>query len=209
MLNNTNARAGVNKVIEPIARGLIKIGLTPDAITIIGTTGTVAAAFIFLSRGSFLIGSLVIAAFILSDMLDGTMARMQGRTGKWGAFLDSTLDRVADGAIFVSLLIYFTRTDQWGLVIAITICLIASTIISYAKARAEGLGMTCNVGFAERTERLIIVMVPTFLAGLGVPYIQAIAIWALAGLTVLTVFQRMVHIYHQASAQANEQGAAS
>jgi CDP-diacylglycerol---glycerol-3-phosphate 3-phosphatidyltransferase len=200
MLNNTNARAGVNKVIEPIAKGLMKIGLTPDAVTIIGTAGTTAAAFIFFTRGSFWIGSVVIAAFILSDMLDGTMARLQGRTGVWGAFLDSTLDRVADGAIFVSLLIYFSSTEQWGLVTATAICLIASTIISYAKARAEGLGMTCNVGFAERTERLIIVMVPTFLAGLGVPYIQAIALWVLAALTVLTVFQRMAHIYRQANA---------
>jgi len=209
MLNNTNARAGINKVIEPIARGLLKIGLTPDAITVIGTTGTAAAAFIFFTRGSFLIGTLVIAAFILSDMLDGTMARLQGRTGAWGAFLDSTLDRVADGAIFISLLIYFSRTDQWGLVTATTISLIASTIISYAKARAEGLGMTCNVGFAERTERLIIVLFPTFLAGLGVPYIQAVALWALAVLTVLTVFQRMAHVYRQATEQANEQGAPS
>ncbi len=209
MLNNTNARAGVNKVIEPIARGLIKIGLTPDAITVIGTVGTAAAAFIFLARGSFLIGSLAIAAFILSDMLDGTMARLQGRTGVWGAFLDSTMDRIADGAIFVSLLIYFTNTGQWGLVVATTICLIASTIISYAKARAEGLGMTCNVGFAERTERLIIVMVPTFLAGLGVPYIQAVALWALAALTVLTVFQRLIHIHRQAAKLVDEQGAAS
>jgi CDP-diacylglycerol--glycerol-3-phosphate 3-phosphatidyltransferase len=209
MLNNTNARASVNKVIEPIARGLIKIGLTPDAITFIGTTGTAAAAFIFLSRGYFLIGSLAIAAFILSDMLDGTMARLQGRTGQWGAFLDSTLDRVADGAIFVSLLIYFSTTQQWGLVTATTICLIASTIISYAKARAEGLGMTCNVGFAERTERLIIVMFPTFFAGLGVPYIQAIALWVLAGLTVLTVFQRMIHVYRQANEQTKGHGATS
>jgi len=200
MLNQTNARAGVAHVVDPIAKGLLKIGLTPDAITIIGTTGVTAAALIFYPRGSFWIGTLVIALFIGSDMLDGTMARLSGRSGPWGAFLDSTLDRVADGAIFVGLLIYFVRTEQWALVCALVICLIAGTVVSYAKARAEGLGMTCNVGFAERTERTIIVLVPTFLAGLGVPYIQAVALWALAALSVLTVFQRMVHVFKQAKA---------
>ncbi|MEI6620993.1 MAG: CDP-alcohol phosphatidyltransferase family protein [Actinomycetes bacterium] len=207
MLNQTNARAGVAHVIDPIAKGLLKIGLTPDAVTIIGTTGVTAAALFFFPRGSFWLGTLVIAIFIGSDMLDGTMARLSGRSGPWGAFLDSTLDRVADGAIFVGLLIYFVRTEQWGLVCALVICLIAGTVVSYAKARAEGLGMTCNVGFAERTERTIIVLLPTFLAGVGVPYIQAVALWALAALSVLTVFQRMVHVFKQAKALSNPEAA--
>ncbi len=204
MLNQTGARGVMAHAIDPIAKGLLKIGLTPDAVTIIGTVGAASGALIFFTRGSFWIGTLVIAAFILSDMLDGAMARLSGRSGKWGAFLDSTLDRVADGAIFVSLLIFFSRTDQWGMVAATTICLIGGTVISYAKARAEGLGMTCNVGFAERTERLLIVLIPTFLAGVGVPFIQPIALWALAVLTLLTVGQRMVHVYKQAAAAAAE-----
>lgn len=199
MLNQTGARSKVAVVVEPVARGLLKIGLTPDAITLIGTIGVSAAAFIFYTRGSFWIGTLVIVAFIFSDMLDGTMARLSGRSGNWGAFLDSTLDRVADGAIFASLLIYFARTEQWWLVAAITICLIGGTIVSYAKARAEGLGMTCNVGIAERTERLILVLVPTFIGGLGVPYIQAIGLWVLAILTLITIWQRMAHVYQQAA----------
>ncbi|MGB2968383.1 MAG: hypothetical protein WBB77_00450, partial [Candidatus Nanopelagicales bacterium] len=87
----------------------------------------------------------------------------------------------------------------WWLVAITTVCLIGGAVVSYAKARAEGLGMTCNVGFAERTERILIVLVPTFIAGLGVPYIQAVALWLLAGLTILTVFQRMVHVYRQAN----------
>ena len=172
---------------------------SPDAITVIGTMGVSAGALIFFTRGSFWIGTLVITAFIFSDMLDGTMARIAGRSGPWGAFLDSTLDRVADGAIFAALLIWFARTNQWWLVAITTVCLIGGAVVSYAKARAEGLGMTCNVGFAERTERILIVLVPTFIAGLGVPYIQAVALWLLAGLTILTVFQRMVHVYRQAN----------
>ncbi|MGB3039739.1 MAG: CDP-alcohol phosphatidyltransferase family protein [Candidatus Nanopelagicales bacterium] len=199
MLNDTNARSVMAHVIDPVAKGLLKVGLSPDAITVIGTMGVSAGALIFFTRGSFWIGTLVIAAFIFSDMLDGTMARIAGRSGPWGAFLDSTLDRVADGAIFAALLIWFARTNQWWLVAITTVCLIGGAVVSYAKARAEGLGMTCNVGFAERTERILIVLVPTFIAGLGVPYIQAVALWLLAGLTILTVFQRMVHVYRQAN----------
>ncbi|MGB2970169.1 MAG: CDP-alcohol phosphatidyltransferase family protein, partial [Candidatus Nanopelagicales bacterium] len=113
MLNDTNARSVMAHVIDPVAKGLLKVGLSPDAITVIGTMGVSAGALIFFTRGSFWIGTLVIAAFIFSDMLDGTMARIAGRSGPWGAFLDSTLDRVADGAIFAALLIWFARTNQW------------------------------------------------------------------------------------------------
>lgn len=206
MLNQTNARSVAAHVVDPVAKGLLKIGLTPDAITWIGTIGVSAAAFVFFPRGEFLIGTLVITLFIFSDMLDGTMARLSGRSGNWGAFLDSTLDRIADGAIFASLVIYFASTEQWWLVGATTTCLIGGTIVSYAKARAEGLGMTCNVGIAERTERLLLVLIPTFLAGLGVPYIQSAALWLLALLTVVTVLQRMAHVHQQAVGAAAQPG---
>lgn len=198
MLNQTNARSVAAHVVEPVARALLKIGLTPDAVTWIGTIGVSTAAFVFYPRGSFLVGTLVIILFIFSDMLDGTMARLSHRSGNWGAFLDSTLDRIADGAIFLSLLIFFAITGQYWLVGATSICLIGGMIVSYAKARAEGLGMTCNVGIAERTERLALVLVPTLIAGFGVPYIQAVALWVLAILTVVTIFQRMAHVHKQA-----------
>lgn len=207
MLNQTGARGVVAVVVEPISRGLLKIGLTPDAITVIGTAGVTAAALWFFPRGDFWVGVLVIMAFIFSDMLDGTMARLSGRSGPFGAFLDSTLDRVADGAILIGLLIYFARTDQWWVVAALTISLIGGTVISYAKARAEGLGMTCNVGFAERTERLALVLLPTFLGGIGVPYIQAVGYWLLALATVITVGQRFVHIYKQAKVLGDAEAA--
>ena len=198
MLNQTNARSGAAVVIDPVARALLRIGMTPDMITIIGTTGVTAGALVFFPRGSFWIGVLVITAFIFSDMLDGTMARLSGRSGPWGAFLDSTLDRVADNAIYVGLLIWFARTGQFWMVTALPSCLIGGAVVSYAKARAEGLGMKCNVGFAERTERTLIVLIPTFFAGVGVPYIQPVALWILAALTVITVGQRLVFVYRQA-----------
>jgi len=197
MLNQTGARKVLAHVVNPAARALLKLHITPDVVTTTGTLGVSAAALIFYTRGSFWIGTLVIAAFIFSDLLDGTMARLSGRSGPWGAFLDSTLDRVADGAIFAALLVWFARTDQWGMVVAVVICLVGGTVISYAKARAEGLGMTCNTGFAERSERLIIVLIPTFLGGLGVAYIQAVALWSLALLSLFTVWQRMRYVYKQ------------
>lgn len=200
MLNQIGARKVVAHVVDPLARFLLRLRLTPDVVTTAGVVGTIVAAFAFYPRGSFWLGTLVITVFILSDLLDGTMARLSGRSGPWGAFLDSTLDRIGDASIFAALLIWFARTEQWGMVVAVTICLIGGMVISYAKARAEGLGMTCNTGLAERSERLIIVLVATFLAGLGVPYVQPVAIWVLAVLSVITIGQRMRYVCQQAKA---------
>lgn len=200
MLNQTNARAAVAKVIDPIARGLLRIGLGPDAVTIIGTIGVSASAVYFFPRGQFVPGILIMCAFILSDMIDGSMARMQGRTGVWGAFLDSTMDRIADGAIFGSLLIWAVRTQELWVQAAAFICLVGAFVISYARARAESVGLECNVGFAERTERLLIPAIPAFLCGLGVPYILQVSLAVLAVLEIVTVYQRLVYVHRQATA---------
>lgn len=198
MLNQTNARQGVAKVAEPVARGLLRLGISPDAVTIVGTVATSAAALWFFPRGQFVPGVLVIVLFIFSDMLDGTMARLSGRQGDWGAFLDSTLDRIADGAIFAALLVWAVRTQsEWTQAAAVT-CLVGGQVISYAKARAQSLGYTCDVGFAERTERLIIALLGAFLYGLGVPYVLPAALWVLAVLSVVTVYQRMAEVARQA-----------
>lgn len=202
MLNQTNARAAVSKVLDPVAGALIRIGVTPDAVTVVGTLGVSAAALVFFPRGQFVLGVVIIMLFIFSDMIDGAMARAMGRSGKWGAFLDSTLDRVADGFVFGALVVWAARTQSDATVAAALICLVGGAVISYAKARAEGLGMTCNVGIAERTERLIIVLLAAFLFGLGVPYILPAAMWVLAVLTVITVYQRMSHVYRQATIAA-------
>lgn len=199
MLNQTNARSVVSKVIDPVAAALLRIGLTPDLVTLIGTVGVSVAAIVFFPRGQFVIGVLVIVLFIFSDMIDGAMARSQQRSGPWGAFLDSTLDRVADGFIFGALLIWAVQTQSLSTVAAAFICLIGGFVVSYAKARAEGLGMTCNVGVAERTERLIIVLVAAFVYGLGVAYVLPAGLWVLALLTLLTIAQRFATVHRQAS----------
>ncbi|MFI0432917.1 MAG: phosphatidylinositol phosphate synthase [Candidatus Nanopelagicales bacterium] len=202
MLNQTNARAVAGKVINPIAGALVRMGVSPDAVTITGTVCVSLAAVIFFPSGRFVIGVIIIVLFVFSDMLDGAMARMTHRKGPWGAFLDSTLDRVADGFVFGSLLIWAAATQSAFTTAAALIALVASTVISYAKARAEGLDMTCNIGIAERTERLILVLAAAFLCGLGVPYILPAALWVLAALAVLTVAQRFAVVRRQAMAIA-------
>lgn len=197
---NRYARAFFTRVLTPTARFLLRIGVSPDVVTVLGTLGVCASAVIFFPRGSFLVGTLAVTAFIFSDLLDGTMARLSGRTSKWGGFLDATLDRFGDAAIFGSLAYYFAVHHQLGMFLAAGICLISGSITSYARAKAESLGFKCDIGYVERGERLVGSLVATGLAGLGVPFVQAIALWALAAGSTCTVVQRMVYVRKQALA---------
>jgi CDP-diacylglycerol--glycerol-3-phosphate 3-phosphatidyltransferase len=196
------AKAFFNRLLTPPARLLLAIGIGPDVVTWIGTIGVTAAAFAFYPRGELFVGTVVITAFIFSDTLDGTMARLSGRSSRWGAFLDSTLDRVGDAAIFTALLWWFVgRGNQPWLAGVTAVCLIGGAVVSYAKARAEGLGMTCDVGIAERSERLVVALVATGLAGLfHATWIQGVGLTVLAAATLVTVVQRLVHVHRQAVA---------
>ena len=197
MLNNPAARKVSAVVLEPIARALLRLHISPDAVTVVGTLVTCAAALWFFPRGDFVPGVLIIAASVIADLLDGTMARLSGRAGPWGNFLDATMDRVADGCVFGALVLWAASTgNAWTTAAALT-CLVGGQVISYAKARAEAVGATANVGIAERAERLIVVLGAAFLAGLGVPYVLPIALGALAVLSVITVVQRIVAVRRQ------------
>lgn len=199
---NRYARAFFTRVLTPTARFLLRIGVGPDTVTLLGTLGVCTCAIVFFPRGSMLVGTLSVTAFIFSDLLDGTMARMAGRTSKWGGFLDATLDRFGDAAIFGSLAWYFADHHKTGMFLACMICLISGSITSYARAKAESLGFRCDVGYIERGERLVGSLVASGLDGLGVPYIQAVALWALAAGSTGTVVQRMLFVRKQALAQA-------
>lgn len=196
MLNRI--RPALGRVLTPIGRTVARTGVSPNAITVIGTAGVAAGALVLFPRGEFFWGTMVITAFVLFDMLDGAVARVTGKISKFGAFLDSTMDRVADAAIFSGLMIGLYRDGQHGLAGVALYCLVAGVVVSYAKARAEGLGYTCNVGIAERAERLIVALVAAGFDGLGVPYILAIALWVLAVLSTVTVGQRFATVYAQA-----------
>ncbi|TPG18084.1 phosphatidylinositol phosphate synthase [Pedococcus bigeumensis] len=202
---NKYARALFTKIFTPVARLFLKLGISPDVVTIVGTLGVCFGALAFYPRHEFFWGTVVITLFVFSDTVDGVMARMSGRSGKWGAYLDSTLDRVGDSAIFGGLVLWYAgRGDDFlmaGLALA---CLILGSVVSYAKARAEGLGFTANVGIAERADRLVAVLVITGLVGLGLPeVVLTIVLALLAVASLVTVFQRMLLVRRQALVEAS------
>jgi CDP-diacylglycerol--glycerol-3-phosphate 3-phosphatidyltransferase len=192
----------VGRVADPLVNRLLAWGVTPDAVTSFGTVGVVAAALGFFPGGHFFVGTLVITFFVLTDTIDGALARKRGTTSSFGAWLDSTCDRVADGAIFGSLVLWYAGKGDDDLLVAVALfVLVASMVVSYEKARAEGLGMTCNVGIVERPERLILVLVAAGLVGLGVPdVLLGGTLWLLAVLSQITVVQRLREVHRQASA---------
>lgn len=151
-----------------------------------------AGALTLFPTGHLFIGTMVCTGFVFADMLDGVLARMQGSTGTFGAFLDSTLDRVADAAVFAGIAIWLATGGHNRVLAAVALfCLVVGGLVSYAKARAEGLGLRCDVGIAERTERLLIGLVAIGLSGLGVPYVLSVGLWILAVLSAVTFGQRV------------------
>lgn len=199
---NKYARAFVTKLFTPIARLLGKLGVSPDVVTTVGTLGVCFGSLAFYPRGEFFVGTLVITAFVFFDTLDGTMARMSNRSSRWGAFLDSTLDRVSDASIFGGLVLWYAGGGDNALMAGLALaCLILGMVVSYARARAEGLGMTANVGIAERAERLVLVLVATGFVGLGLPeLVLKIVLAVLAVASLVTVVQRMLEVRRQALA---------
>lgn len=202
---NKYARALFTKIFTPVARLFLKLGISPDVVTVVGTLGVCVGALAFYPRHEFFWGTVVITLFVFSDTVDGVMARMSGRSGRWGAYLDSTLDRVGDSAIFGGLVLWYAgKGDDFlmaGLALA---CLILGSVVSYAKARAEGLGFTANVGIAERADRLVAVLVVTGLVGLGLPeVVLTIVLALLAVASLVTVFQRMLLVRQQALGQTS------
>ena len=196
VLDNAQARQIVAKSVEPIAQGLVKLKVTPDAVTWAGALGTVSISLGLVSQGHLLAGGILIALLSASDLLDGTMARLQGSQSSWGAFLDSTLDRVSDASVICAIIYFYSQSGRHHSQSAVTaglVALVMGLLTSYARARAEGLGVDCKVGVAERAERSIILLTALILTGLGVnvlPY----GLVLLAVVSTVTVGQRMWHV---------------
>ncbi len=188
-------RDPVAKIIAPLVKTLIKLGISANMISTIGGLGSVICALYFFPKGEFFVGVLWVAVFVLFDLFDGAVARASNKgVSKWGALLDSTLDRLSDAAIFIGALLYFIdKSDRLVPVIIIATC--ASFMVSYIKARAESLGIECNGGLAERSERLIIALTAYGLHGLGLDYAMTSGIWILAIISIFTMAQRMMIVY--------------
>ncbi|MEY3103382.1 MAG: hypothetical protein RL673_77 [Actinomycetota bacterium] len=190
-------KAPVTAFITPICRALLRIGLSANAITVIGAAGVAFSSIYFFARGEFFLGTLLVSLFALSDLFDGTMARISKSDGTpWGALLDSTLDRISDAAIAIGIWIYLFNEGSDLHVLAIA-ALFLGGLIPYIRAKAESLGIECSVGFAERPERLIILLVGTGLYGLGLDFALGLSLWLLVFISSITVIQRMKAV-HQA-----------
>ncbi|MBB3326789.1 phosphatidylinositol phosphate synthase [Microlunatus antarcticus] len=192
-------RALSHLVLGPVARWLIRHGVSPDVVTVAGTAGVVLGALICFPQGWLWQGVLIVTVFVVSDMIDGLMAKTTGTASPWGAFLDSTSDRLGDAAVFGGILLFFAYRQDSTLWAAVALAgLVFGQWTSYVKARAESLGFTCGGGLAARADRLVIVLVGAFLAGLGVPYVLEAAMALLAVTSMITVFQRIEQVRRQA-----------
>jgi len=185
-------KPAVTRVITPVASLALRIGITPNAVTWTGAIAVVSSALYFYPKGQFFIGTVVICIMALSDLFDGTMARISHKgSSKWGGFLDSTIDRITDSAILVGVSIYLINNDD-PLAIVVMVTLVTGMLVPYIRAKAECFGIQCSGGFAERTERLIISLAAIGFDGLGIPYVLSFGMWLLAILGAYTVVQRML-----------------
>ena len=196
-------RAFWTNIWAPVAHLLIRLGVTPNMVTFVGTLGVSTAALVFFPTGHLLIGVLVITAFVFSDLIDGYMARSTGQVSTFGSFWDSTLDRIGDAAIFGGLALYFAGPDDNFLYLCVSLyCLVTGNVTSYARAKAESLGMDAKGGLAERADRLVSTLVMTgFGALLHLPILMYVTLWALAAASTYTVFFRVLKVYRQSVAR--------
>ncbi len=189
-------------VLMPFVRLFLRLGISPDTVTLVGTLGVAAGALVFFPQGMLLTGVLVITAFVFSDLVDGQMARMSGRTSSFGAFWDSTLDRIGDGAVFGGLVLYFAGPGDNYLYLCLSLyCVVMGAVTSYARARAESLGMDARGGIAERADRLVLILVATGLGAIfGLIWLTYVALWILAVANTVTVVFRIRKVHRQAMA---------
>ena len=189
-------------VLAPVVNLLLKLGVHPDLVTLVGTLGVAVGALAFYPRGELLVGTLVIAAFVFSDMIDGAMARKSGTSSTFGSFWDSTLDRIGDAAIFGGLALYFADSGDSYLYLCLSLfCLVAGNLTSYARAKAESLGLDAKGGIAERSDRLVLILAVTGLGALfDVPLLLELGLWVLAAASAYTVVFRILKVRRQAIA---------
>jgi CDP-diacylglycerol--glycerol-3-phosphate 3-phosphatidyltransferase len=193
-------RPGIARLLSPVGQALARTPVTPNMITVIGTVGVSGAALSMFPIGELFPGALTATFFVFTDMLDGLLARLKGNSGPFGAFLDSTMDRVADASIFGGMVIWFFLGGHNPLLGMVTLfCLACGFLVSYVKARAQGLGLQCDVGLIERPERMLIGLTSVGLSGLGVPYILPIGLWALAAGSLFTLGQRIRAVHQDAA----------
>lgn len=187
--------------LTPLAKLLLKLKVTPDMVTIVGTLGVTIASLTLFPLGLLWPGAVIVGILVITDSIDGQMAKLGGHPSRWGAFLDSSLDRLGDGAVFGGILLYLAGHADSLIWSGIALwALVWGQVTSYVKARAESVGFSADVGIAARADRLVVILLAAFIAGFGIPYVLEIAVSVLAVASTITVLQRIVIVYKQAKA---------
>jgi len=196
-------KEGARAILAPVVRLAMAMRLTPNTITVIGLLITLVAST-FVASGWLLLGAAILTAGSLLDAVDGALARATGGGTAFGSFLDSTLDRAGEAILYTGIGIWLMRTQPEPLLpmVALMVALAGSFLVSYAHARAQGIGLAADIGLAPRTERLVLVIAGVALAGLGLTAGLIAIVVVLAALTVITVFQRIRHVWRLSSAAA-------
>ncbi|WP_261623588.1 phosphatidylinositol phosphate synthase [Nesterenkonia marinintestina] len=200
---NRYARGLFTALFAPLARLLLRWGVTPNAVTVVGALGVSLGALVLYPLGELFWGTVWITLFVFSDLVDGLMARIADVRSEWGGFLDSTADRVQDGAVFLGLLTWFLVDGQHLWVgYAAGLCMLLGGLVPYVRAKAEAMGLRADVGLAERPERMVATLVFTGFTGLGLPVVVlGVVLWLLAAASLITVVQRIVMVRRQIPAR--------
>lgn len=193
------ARKRFGGLLEPVARLIGRTGVSPNVVTLIGAGLNLGVAWV-LAQGHMRIGGFLVPLVSLFDALDGSLARLTARRSRFGAFLDSTMDRFSEAILYLGLLFFYTRSDASREILLIYVTIVGSLMVSYARARAEGLGLDCKVGLLTRLERTIILTVALVLDQIPT------ALWVLAILTNFTALQRMYHVWEATHGEEDEGG---
>ena len=184
------ARRSFKWILDPLARFLAWTHISPNALTIFGALLNVGVAYI-LSAGEFFWGGLAVLSVACIDGLDGALARHTGRVSAFGAFLDSTMDRYSESIVYLGLLVYYTRTGAFTLQVLVYATIIGSLLVSYTRARAEGIGIECKEGLLTRVERTLVLILFLLIDQMG------IGLWVLAILANLTALQRIYVVWRK------------
>ena len=182
------ARAQGSILLKPVVGLLIRLGLHPNTVTLVGMLLQLGVGVVF-GLGHLLLGGWLLLAVAPLDAIDGLLARTAGKQSRFGAFLDSTLDRISDAALILGLTVHYWRQDAHLQVALLLVSLVAAMMVSYVRARAEAVGFTCKVGLLTRFERIVVI---GLLSAIG---LHTAMIWVLAACSVFTVIQRILHVY--------------
>ena len=182
------------RLTKPVARFLARTHITPDAITWFGFLLTIGAAVLIATEHLFAAGFLVLIASFF-DALDGALARHTNRVTRFGAVLDSTLDRLSEAVLLIGILVLYARAQSFAGILLVVVTLVGSLLVSYIRARAEALGLKCEVGLFTRPERVIILVLGLWLSQINYALIIALAIIAI--LSFITAGQRLVYVWQQ------------